>query len=213
MEHEGGITFQMDTRRWYDGFLYHIFYDPFEFEKRNIIREMIKENSFVLDVCCGTGALARHLAEKCRHVTGLELSSRMASHAKAMNRKKDLENINIVYGDASRLSQLFHTPFDYSVISLGLHEMPADIRVQVVSEMARVSRALVVSDYCAPQPRSMRGAFNYGIEFVFGGLSGFRRFLSFQKNGGVQGILEKAGLEIAKEKLDSTGTYVVIKTA
>ena len=55
--------------------------DPRHEETRELISSFIGKNSSVLDIGCGTGALARHLAPRCKQVAGLDLSSRMIEEA------------------------------------------------------------------------------------------------------------------------------------
>jgi SAM-dependent methyltransferase len=64
---------------------------------------MGRENKSILDLCCGTGQLARHFLEKGYRVTGLDLSEHMLHYA-IENARSYVESgqANFVRGEASR---------------------------------------------------------------------------------------------------------------
>lgn len=115
----------------------------------------------VLDVCCGTGVLCVMVAEVVGaggEVVGVDLSEKMLK--KAEKRKKDnmrffLSNAEeIPYGDGY---------FDCASITFGLHEMPHQVRMNVLCEMGRVVKPggkIAVIDYAHPKNKLIRCLFN-----------------------------------------------------
>lgn len=98
----------------------------------------VQPGEAVLDVCTGTGAVAFALAERGARVTGIDLSRDMLAHA---NRHAD-DRVEFLAGDATQLP-FPDGAFAVSTLSMALHCMPAELRPQVLREMARVSRRRV----------------------------------------------------------------------
>jgi demethylmenaquinone methyltransferase/2-methoxy-6-polyprenyl-1,4-benzoquinol methylase len=106
----------------------------------------------VLDICTGTGEIARRCAARGARVTGIDLSPAMLSRAR---RKLDAGGLRGTLSemDARALSYP-DCSFDVVVISFGLHDMPPQARRRVLREAARVARErLIVADYELPAGR------------------------------------------------------------
>jgi len=113
-------------------------YDIFELLLAGIRKEVVQEinatGKSVLDVATGTGSLALELSHTAKKVVGIDLSSKMLEVAK---RKKGGDNLSFLQMDASQM--IFDDEeFDVVTISLGLHDMPIDIRSAVLKEVQRV---------------------------------------------------------------------------
>lgn len=113
-------------------------YDGFElvlFKVRDQITEAINpKGKAALDVATGTGSLAISLSHKAKTVVGIDLSAKMLDVAK---KKRTKENLSFLQMDASKMTFPDHE-FDIVTISLGLHDMPLDIRTLVLQEVKRV---------------------------------------------------------------------------
>ncbi len=114
----------------------------------------LPKHSTVLDVACGTGTQAILLSEHEYDVTGIDLSSAMLKQAKlkAKNPALSSAGLRFIKGDATKLPFEDNT-FDASTISFGLHDMPEEIRVNVLAEMKRVTKKhgkILVADYATP---------------------------------------------------------------
>lgn len=136
------------------------FYDLVTFPFGRLRCEVVRlvaahRDASVLDVATGTGAQALAFAEKCRRVVGIDLSARMLRVARRKDRRS---RVRLVQADAVALP-FADGRFDVSCVSFALHEMPLNIRRQVVREMARVTRpggTVVVVDYGLPHGRVAR---------------------------------------------------------
>lgn len=72
----------------------------------------VRPDDVVLDVCCGTGALALDIAPFVSRVTGFDLTPAMLEQAKTEQAKRHLTNIDWKIGDISNL------PFENGAFSL-----------------------------------------------------------------------------------------------
>ncbi len=82
-------------------------------------KNLINSKSHVLDVGCGVGKYSYALAEKCAHVTGLDLSPKMIDLAK--KNKSNLKNVDFFVNDwhASNLESLgYNDKFDLVVANM-----------------------------------------------------------------------------------------------
>ena len=106
--------------------------------------------------------------------------------------------------------------FDLVTASMVLHEVPADQRVAMLSEMVRVAKpgpSVLITDFRFGSLRGFKGpifkAVSYAIEAVSGHFSGFR---SFRAGGGIPGLATHTGVPVVDQKPVSGGNigfYVV----
>lgn len=113
-------------------------YDGFEIVLADVRKKIANEinpiNKSVLDVATGTGSLAIALSHTAKKVVGIDLSSKMLDVAK---KKVGTGNLSFVQMDASKMN-FEDDEFDIVSISLGLHDMPREIRSSVLEEIKRV---------------------------------------------------------------------------
>ena len=113
-------------------------YDGFEIVLSDVRKKITQEinpiNKSVLDVATGTGSLAIALSSTAKKVIGIDLSSKMLEVAK---RKRHTNNLSFLQMDASKMN-FQDDEFDIVTISLGLHDMPQEIRSSVLEEVKRV---------------------------------------------------------------------------
>ncbi len=105
----------------------------------------------IIDVATGTGTQAYELAKLGFDVTGIDLSPEMLEQA-----KKKLNNslqLNFLHADGTDLP-FKDNEFDGASISLGLHDMPYEIGIAVLSELKRVVKKngpILIVDYMEPR--------------------------------------------------------------
>ncbi|MBK9328113.1 MAG: methyltransferase domain-containing protein [Sphingobacteriales bacterium] len=129
-------------------------YDVFEIlladVRRDITTTIHPVGKSVLDVGTGTGSLALDLSKTAEKVIGIDLSSEMLEIAKKKNKKN---NLTFLLMDASNMNYI-DEEFDIVTISLGLHDMPLEIRTLVLKEVRRVLKSngkLFILEYDLPQ--------------------------------------------------------------
>ncbi len=114
--------------------------------RKTLLREIEKtdlQTFIVLDVGAGSGELLRTIAEFARkqkrktNLFGLELNARSARAI--LEESKKFDDIKAIRGDALNLP-FADQSFDYTICSLFTHHFTDEKVVEILSEMARVSR-------------------------------------------------------------------------
>ena len=111
----------------------------------------LKPPAKIIDVATGTGAQAYELAKLGVDVTGVDLSPEMLAQAKKKLDKS--HRLRFLHADGTKLP-FTDNEFDGASISLGLHDMPYEIGLAVLSEMKRVVKMgglILVVDYMEPK--------------------------------------------------------------
>ncbi|MDH3260667.1 MAG: class I SAM-dependent methyltransferase [Acidimicrobiia bacterium] len=162
----------------------------------------------VLDVGCGTGTgMAPYVEAGCT-VIGVDVSDAMLERATA--RLGDRAEFHLTDGGALPFDG---GRFDLITTSMVLHEVPADARADLVTEMARVAKPdgrLLFIDFRFGSLRGWKGptfrALSVVIERLSGHYSGYR---SFKTSGGVPAVVDEAGLNIDREKIVAGGNVAI----
>lgn len=189
--------------------VYEKLIDPLLEKVRDIVSDFIPENNTVIDIGCGTGALAFKLAkDKDCTVYGVDLAQGKIARA---NDKKGNAHAKVKFSktDATNLTGISDNQFDYATMSLFLHSLPKNIRNQVLQEAKRVAKRIVIADYTTEQPKSFSGLAVKGIERFAGGQH-FQSFNQFRASGGLEPLLEEAGLVIIEERIHPSKTVRII---
>ena len=171
----------------------------------------MKVGDRVLDICCGTGALALHYARMGIIAAGIDLDPRVIQVADIKRRKQGLRNVSFLTATASDLP-IKDNLFDYASISMSLHEKERDDRDRIVTEMKRVVKkegALVFIDYKIPLPRVPISSAIKAIEFI-AGRNHWKCFNDYVKQGGL-GELQKRNY-LHQDKYFTLGPFYILKT-
>lgn len=180
--------------RIYDGAFFGRVLDPFNSDLHGFVAAQVEPGARVLEVGCGTGALALRLARNSAEVVGVELSPAMIAYARRRLAAAATPNVSFVLGDvAAALACRAEASFDVATMVLVLHEMPAEARPGVLREAARLARRVLCFDYTVPLPRSPLGLLYRGLELA-AGPEHFRAFRDFSARGGTEAIAATAGL-------------------
>lgn len=172
---------------------------------------LVKKDSVVLDVCCGTGDQAFYYAKISDYVFGIDLDPKMIALAEERKRK---ENSNVFFevGDASKLP-FENDYFDIVSICLALHEKNEELRNKVLAEIKRVTKLngeIIIVDYSAPLPNNPTAWLVSGIEWL-AGKDHFSCFRDYLKKGGLKYLLRQSGLKVEKNILISNRTMEITK--
>lgn len=172
----------------------------------------MKAGDRVLDVCCGTGALALHYARMGIISNGIDSDHRVIEVAEKKRKKQGLSNMS--FQTANALDLPFKDNFfDYASISMSLHEKVREDRARIVTEMTRVVKregTLIFIDYRIPLPRILVSSSVKAIEFI-AGREHNRCFKDYVKQGGLNELLNVNHLRQYKNA--ELGPFAVIKTA
>jgi ubiquinone/menaquinone biosynthesis C-methylase UbiE len=178
-------------------FNYETLIDPLFRDVRRFTPDFagMKAGDKVIDICCGTGALALEYGRRGINAVGIDIDPNMLKTA-AKNKNRDkAENITFQLADAAHLP-FPDRYFDYASISLGLHDKEETVRCQIIAEMKRVVKqggAVVLIDYQAPLPWHIWAVSARIIEFMVGAAH-YRAFREYLAHGGLENILENHGL-------------------
>lgn len=120
----------------------------------------LKTPAKIIDAATGTGAQAYKLAKLGFDVTGIDLSPEMLEQAK----KKLNKALKLQFHHADGTQLPFDdNEFDGASVSLGLHDMPYEIGLAVLSELKRVVKKngpLLIVDYMEPRKHAVAWLFH-----------------------------------------------------
>lgn len=167
------------------------------------------QNSRVLDLACGTGALVFHLKEGCKEVVGVDLDSQKIQGAQKRAEQMGLEHLSFFCADASNLEGFANDSFDVVVLSMAIHQFNPDIRYQVLNEALRVGGLVIIADYCAPMRRSFSGLLAELLERLAGSAH-HRAYRDYQKKNGIDGLIAGENLKLTQEIQHSVFHTVLI---
>jgi ubiquinone/menaquinone biosynthesis C-methylase UbiE len=184
--------------------------EPMQAGVRSVALEVLPPDPgwAVLDVGCGTGTgLARYAEAGCT-VAGVDVSAAM------------LEKASARLGAGAELHHIEPGPlpfdddrFDLVMISMVIHEVPADERVALLREMARVAKPggrLLVIDFRFGSLRGWRGQALRRLLPIIERFAGhYREYRDFRASAGVPPLLAAAGLIIEREKIVAGGNLAV----
>ena len=162
----------------------------------------------VLDVGCGTGAVARPYIEGGSDVTGLDGSPSMLAQARA----KFGDRAAWVEGDA-RSMPFPAGSFDLAVAMMMIHEIAEADRDAVVTEMARVvapGGAVLLIDHHARDlafPKGWLKRVPVTAAEMIAGPRHFGRYLGFLRSGGVPALADRLGMPVSGTKVVGGGAF------
>ncbi len=189
---------------WYDGYFYDVFIAPNQDRAYKVIRELIEENSSLLDAGCGTGRLSFQMSDKCSKVNGIDLSAKNIGTANNKLLEKKTNNVSF-YHSGIREFLDNNKSFDYSVLSYVIHEVDEEKRSEILKQLAEHSQHVIIIDYLVPRSFSFWCFLNEIVEFA-AGKDHYKNFKSYVEKGGIKGLAQQTGLEIVREVTDSPST-------
>jgi demethylmenaquinone methyltransferase/2-methoxy-6-polyprenyl-1,4-benzoquinol methylase len=188
--------------------LYNILIDTLLQKMRQRVSMHISYGSSVIDIACGTGAQVFQLAYKCRSITGIDISPPMIEYAEKKRIKNNLQNLSFKITDATDLSHFKDKEFDFSIMSLALHQFRSEDRILILKEAGRISEEILIADYSNPQPHDIYGL---GIKIAerMAGKEHFTNFKSYLSSGGLTGISNETGLKTIHQEVFAKGVFVL----
>lgn len=150
----------------------------------------------VLDVCCGSGAQVCEYRRRGLDALGLDNSLQMLELAEKYYGHCGAHSSSFILGDAAQLP-FDDGSFNYTSVSMALHDKEASLADVIVEEMRRVTREdgkLVFVDYSFPLPHNGAGYLMRFIEFLAGGQH-YRSFRRYLVSGGLKGLFAGHGLK------------------
>ena len=194
---------------WYDGGFYDRFIAPNQRELFMQIIELIKPESTIIDVGCGTGFFSFSVADKCKTVLGIDLSARNIDKANQNLTKRPTNKLSFKNAYLHDLISQGNRHFDYAVMTYVIHEVNEEERIPLLKEIAEVADKIIIGDYLIPCPNDFAGKIVKIVEFI-AGAEHYRNFRTYEANGGIQYLADKAGLSIMTEIKNHTNHIAVL---
>lgn len=112
-----------------------------EIYQRQPVKEILADHRSILDVGCGTGAMASALRDRGYHVTGVDASLGMLRQAKNLISPN---TASCVLSDVNSGLPFFAKGFDVSLASYVAHGLKPRQRLALYAEMRRLAGKLVI---------------------------------------------------------------------
>lgn len=193
-----------------EGLQYRILIDPFLDRVHRRAAAIIDPGVRVIDVACGNGTLALKMAKRAGQVTGIDLSKGSLVYAQNRARKLGRVNTEFLVQDANDLSAFGNLSYDVATISMAIHQFSPETGRHILDQLTKIARTIVVIDYAHPQPNNFNGFIVRTIERI-AGREHFAHFNAYQRGGGLEGIMERLGLESSDRVVAASGIFVIVK--
>jgi ubiquinone/menaquinone biosynthesis C-methylase UbiE len=187
---------------------YKIFIDPLLYGLRTKISSLVEEDQSLVDIACGTGALAVHLCGRCSRVLGIDNSESMISAAYKIKEKLNKQNLDFLLINAADLKGIKDGEFDYATLSMALHQFPGSLRTKILLEMKRIAQRVIIADYSVPLPRGALSLFIPMIERM-AGKEHHENFGSYQIGGGMDPLLKNLNFTVTSKSFVSYGVFQI----
>ena len=194
---------------WYDGGFYDRFIAP---NQRNLFKqiiELIEPESHIIDIGCGTGFFSVSVADKCQSVLGIDLSKRNIDKANKNLEKKPNAKLSFRNTYLQDIVSEDKKHFDYAVMTYVIHEVNEEERIPLLNEIAQVADKIIIGDYLIPRSNDIAGKIVKTVEFI-AGKEHYRNFCTYEANGGIEYLADKAGLSILEEIKNHTNHITVL---
>ena len=199
----------IDKYHWYDGGFYDTLIAPNQRELFEQIITLIEPQATIIDIGCGTGFFSFSVAGKCKSVLGIDLSSRNINKATKNLSKNPTSKITFNHTTVENIHSEGNQHFDYAVMTYVIHEVNENERIELLKNIAKVADKIIIGDYLIPCPNDFAGKIVKTVEYI-AGTEHYRNFRTYEANGGIQYLTDKAGLTIQSEIKNHTNHIVVL---
>ena len=201
-----------NKHHWYDGLFYDKLIAPNQDRMFRKIKELIEPDSEVLDVGCGTGRLEFFLSDKCKKITGIDLSEKNIIQAEKKLKKTNCINIYFNHIGFEDFIKNNSVKFDYVIVTYVIHELPYEERLSLLKGISGISNNIIVGEYLVPRPQGFWNVLNEVVEFA-AGKDHYNNFKSFVRHNGISGLMDESGLRIYQEiKNNPSTSHIVVLT-
>lgn len=194
---------------WYDGWFYDTLIAPNQDRMFREINNVIKADSTIIDVGCGTGRFSFFVADKVQKVVAIDLSKKNIDTANKTLSKNPNTKISFHHTKLSDLlKQKLH--FDYAVMTYVIHEVNPEERVTLLKEMSEIADQIIIGDYLVPAKKGFWNFLNEVVEYLAGS-EHYTNYKHFAANGGLRGLANGSELKIIDEIKNKPVTSQILK--
>jgi SAM-dependent methyltransferase len=194
---------------WYDGWFYDTIIAPNQDRMFREIKNVIKPDSTIVDVGCGTGRFSFFVADKVKKVVAIDLSKKNIDKANKTLSKNPNTKISFHHTKLSDLlTQKLH--FDYAVMTYVIHEVNPEERVTLLKEMSEIADQIIIGDYLVPAKKGFWNFLNEVVEYLAGS-EHYTNYKHFAANGGLRSLANSADLKIINELINKPVTSQILK--
>ena len=159
---------------------------------REMIVDLVDDDSDVLEIGCGTGDLLCRAAKKIRLGVGVDLNRSMIDFANSRKAIEHCDNLEFINNDINSLTELAARRFSVATSTLCLHEMPEDDAVATLELLGNIAGRIIIADYGEPGSRWARVTIELD-EFISGHYGQFTRY---RRKGWLPYLASRAGLGV-----------------
>ncbi len=166
-----------------------------------------------VDCCCGAGGFIQSVHKKSlstsyqMKIIGIDYNITMLNRA-----KKDYPQNLWIQGNAQRLPFTTQS-IDIVTICMALHTISEEQGRNIMHELSRVAKNVIVADYClAERNLSLPATFlAHSIEALIGG-EHYQNYKIFMKNGAIEGFLQRCQqtAHTRRSVLGGAGTVILL---
>ena len=130
-----------------DAIFYNKLIDPLLLGLRKLIKSVISENTSLVDIASGTGELVFSLVGHCSEMMGVDLEAHRIEYCNGRLNDDMKNTIQFRQINALNLSANLDKKYDYSCLSMALHQFHTSVRAKIIDEALKVSDTLIIADY------------------------------------------------------------------
>lgn len=153
---------------------------------------LIKENSTLLEVGCGTGDLLFQSAHKISSGYGVDIDQGMIEFAESKKKETNLNHLSFECNDALKIAP---RQFDIATSTLCLHELPKKKACDLLKMMVDNSNMVLVADYT--EAKSTFGKISIEFDELISGH--YRNYKNYRKFGEIPSYAEEVGAIVQQE--------------
>lgn len=174
--------------------LYELFIDPtFRSARKQVAREIYKRRlTRILDICTALGTLTGYIRNREYKAHGLDID---ITKLRRGIRKAGYHSLT--GADATKIP-FKDRLFDAVTFTYALHDKDHDVRVNILTEAARVLKPggrIIAVDYAPPW--DFRSFLGHCFRYVTEAFSGhYRNGITFIRSGGIRPVFEKHGFTV-----------------
>lgn len=199
-----------NKNHWYDGLFYDKIIAPNQDKMFSVIKSIIKPNSAILDIGCGTGRLGFKLQDIVSSYQGIDLSNKNIKRANFLLRKKSSPIISFSHADIFNYFENSSVKYDYAILTYVIHEIDLRDRIRLLKILADNAKNVIIGDYLVPRKPGFWTFLNEVVEFV-AGKDHYKNYKSFLLQDGIHGLAEAGKFSIINEiKNKPTTSHIVV---